>query len=56
MEKEYNSSSLLYQFDIETEEEIMRVLADQLRERRLEKSLSRGALAMMIATKRFDTL
>lgn len=47
MTKEYNSSSLLYQFDIETEEEIMRTLAEQLRERRLEKGLSRGALAMM---------
>lgn len=44
---EYNSSNLLYQFDTETTEDIMRLLAQQLKARRLERGLSREALSMM---------
>ncbi len=43
----YNSSNLLYDFDLESIDEIMRILANQLRARRLERGLSREALSMM---------
>ena len=43
----YNSSNLLYQFDIETTDDIMRLLSQQLKARRLERGLSREALSMM---------
>lgn len=46
-EIEYNSSNLLYQFDSESTEDIMRLLANQLKARRLERGLSREALSMM---------
>lgn len=39
--------NLLYTFDNETEQEIMQHLALQLRQRRLERTLSREALSMM---------
>lgn len=39
--------NLLYTFDTETEQEIMQLLAEQLRQRRLERSLSREALSLM---------
>lgn len=44
---EYDSINLLYNFDTESEEEVMQVLAAQLRSRRLERGLSREALAQM---------
>ena len=54
-EFDYNSSNLLYNFDLESIDEIMRILAGQLRARRLERGLSREALSMMsgvpVATK-----
>lgn len=43
----HNSSNLLYQFDMETTDDIMRLLSQQLKARRLERGLSREALAMM---------
>jgi transcriptional regulator with XRE-family HTH domain len=43
----YNSSNLLYQFDTETTDDIMRLLSQQLKARRLERGLSREALSMM---------
>lgn len=46
-EFDYNSSNLLYNFDLESIDEIMRILAGQLRARRLERGLSREALSMM---------
>lgn len=46
-EFDYNSSNLLYNFDLESIDEIMRILAGQLRVRRLERGLSREALSMM---------
>ncbi len=39
--------NLLYEFDTETEQDITKYLADQLRQRRLERTLSREALSMM---------
>lgn len=39
--------NLLYTFDTETEQEIMQLLAEQLRQRRLERTLSREALSLM---------
>lgn len=39
--------NLLYNFDTETEQDIMKYLAEQLRQRRLERTLSREALSMM---------
>ena len=46
-EFEYNSSNLLYSFDVESIDDIMRQLAHQVRTRRLERGLSREALSMM---------
>ena len=46
-ENKYDSSNLLYTFDLESVEDIMRILASQLRTRRLERGLSREALSMM---------
>ena len=46
-ENKYNSSNLLYQFDSETTDDIMRQLASLLKTRRLERGLSREALSMM---------
>lgn len=39
--------NLLYTFDTETEQEIMQLLAEQLRQRRLERTLSREAVSLM---------
>ncbi len=39
--------NLLYTFDTESEQDILLQLAQQLRQRRLERSLSREALSMM---------
>lgn len=39
--------NLLYAFDTETEQEIMQLLAEQLRQRRLERTLSREAVSLM---------
>ncbi len=39
--------SLLYNFDLETPEELLSVLANNLQRRRLEKGLSRAALTEM---------
>lgn len=39
--------NLLYSFDTETEQDILRCMAEQLRQRRLERALSREALSMM---------
>ena len=36
---------LLYNFDMDTPNELLAILADNLQKRRLEKGLSRGALA-----------
>lgn len=47
IENEYNSSNLLYTFDIESTDDILQVLASQLRARRLERGLSREAVSMM---------
>ena len=41
------SSNLLYQFDAETTDDIMHLLSQQLKARRLERGLSREALSMM---------
>ncbi len=38
---------LLYNFDLETPEELLSILANNLRRRRLEKGLSRAALSEM---------
>ncbi len=46
-ENEYNSSNLLYSFDIESTDDVLRLLATQLKARRLERGLSREALSMM---------
>ena len=46
-ENRYDSSNLLYTFDLESVDDIMRILASQLRARRLERGLSREALSMM---------
>ena len=40
----YNSMPLLYNFDIDTPDELLAVLANNLQKRRLEKGLSREAL------------
>ncbi len=39
--------NLLYTFDTESEQDILQYLAEQLRHRRLERTLSREALSMM---------
>lgn len=39
--------NLLYEFDTETEQDITKYLAEQLRQRRLERTLSREALSLM---------
>ena len=39
--------NVLYEFDTETEQDITKYLAEQLRQRRLERTLSREALSMM---------
>ncbi len=39
--------NLLYTFDTETEQDILQYMAEQLRQRRLERTLSREALSMM---------
>ena len=39
--------NLLYNFELETDDEVMTFLANQLRQRRLERTLSRKALSMM---------
>ena len=46
-ENKYNSSNILYDFDLESLDEIMQFLAQQLKMRRLERGLSREALSMM---------
>ena len=46
-ENRYNSSNLLYTFDLESVDNIMQILASQLKARRLERGLSREALSMM---------
>ena len=46
-DNKYDSSNLLYTFDLESVEDVMRILASQLRTRRLERGLSREALSMM---------
>ena len=43
----YNSMSYLYNFDIDTAEELTAVLARNMQQRRLEKGLSREALSGM---------
>ena len=44
---EYDSSRLLYTFEMDTPEELASILAGHLQRRRLEKGLSRAALTQM---------
>ena len=43
----YNNMPLLYNFDIDTPEELLTILAQNLQQRRLEKGLSRDALSTL---------
>jgi transcriptional regulator with XRE-family HTH domain len=43
----YNNMPLLYNLDMDTPEELLAILADNVRKRRLEKGLSREALTTL---------
>lgn len=44
---EYNSMNNLYEFDLESVDDILHILSEQIRTRRLERGLSREALSAM---------